>query len=315
MSPVPNAVLLFCIQGVFLSYGALGIAWLALWLPLVPERTPEGLVAEVAESLAGGRDSQGLQDSQTRDPSPLSSSTTRLAVATATAGTTTATAVGAVNGGSPSSPALGDFLERGDSSSAAVGTSALTVSTAAAATAGGARAAAATDAVQVNGVRTSTGENSSDRRRNLLSVQTVAVEKGAARGAVPYGGGATPVTGQPPRGENEASDGSPARGVAVGGGGGIGRVLGGFRGVPWKEYATNGQIWSIASAHMSHNWGLYVMLAWLPTYFSQVRCFGSLLLYRAVAVGVGVLARARVWGLCCSSRARVKTKSAIRWLV
>lgn len=50
-----------------------------------------------------------------------------------------------------------------------------------------------------------------------------------------------------------------------------GGVLGGFRDVPWKEYATNGQIWSIAAAHMSHNWGLYVMLAWLPTYFNQVR--------------------------------------------
>ncbi|CAN0116474.1 unnamed protein product [Laminaria digitata] len=48
-----------------------------------------------------------------------------------------------------------------------------------------------------------------------------------------------------------------------------GGILKGFGDVPWKAYATNGQIWSIASAHMSHNWGLYVMLAWLPTYFNQ----------------------------------------------
>lgn len=50
-----------------------------------------------------------------------------------------------------------------------------------------------------------------------------------------------------------------------------GSVLEGFLAVPWKEYATNGQIWSIAAAHMAHNWGLYVLLAWLPTYFVQVR--------------------------------------------
>lgn len=69
-------------------------------------------------------------------------------------------------------------------------------------------------------------------------------------------------------GDGSMVDGSPLSREEGGGGGG---VLGGFRDVPWKEYATNGQIWSIAAAHMSHNWGLYVMLAWLPTYFNQVR--------------------------------------------
>lgn len=48
-------------------------------------------------------------------------------------------------------------------------------------------------------------------------------------------------------------------------------MLRGFQSVPWKAYATDGQILTITAAHMAHNWGLYVMLAWLPTYFSQVR--------------------------------------------
>lgn len=39
--------------------------------------------------------------------------------------------------------------------------------------------------------------------------------------------------------------------------------------VPWKDFCTDANIWSIAGAHMAHNWGLYVMLAWLPTYFNQ----------------------------------------------
>jgi MFS transporter, ACS family, solute carrier family 17 (sodium-dependent inorganic phosphate cotransporter), other len=39
--------------------------------------------------------------------------------------------------------------------------------------------------------------------------------------------------------------------------------------VPWRDFVTDKNIWSIAAAHMAHNWGLYVMLAWLPTYFSE----------------------------------------------
>ncbi|CAM9951251.1 unnamed protein product, partial [Ectocarpus sp. 13 AM-2016] len=73
-------------------------------------------------------------------------------------------------------------------------------------------------------------------------------------------GGALPV-------ETVALEGEEGGGAVAGEGGG--GVWEGFRAVPWKEYVTNGQIWSIAAAHMAHNWGLYVLLAWLPTYFVQ----------------------------------------------
>ncbi|CBN74929.1 Similar to transporters, possibly for inorganic phosphate [Ectocarpus siliculosus] len=87
--------------------------------------------------------------------------------------------------------------------------------------------------------------------------EKAAVGVGSANGG---SGGALPV-------ETVALEGEEGGGAAAGEGGG--GVLEGFRAVPWKEYVTNGQIWSIAAAHMAHNWGLYVLLAWLPTYFVQ----------------------------------------------
>jgi ACS family sodium-dependent inorganic phosphate cotransporter len=36
--------------------------------------------------------------------------------------------------------------------------------------------------------------------------------------------------------------------------------------VPWKQIVKCGAVWAIITAHFCHNWGLYVMLSWLPTY-------------------------------------------------
>ena len=91
-----------------------------------------------------------------------------------------------------------------------------------------------------------------------LSVETVALPGGGAR--APSVNEAATVES---KGENMKWEGGEE-------GEGLG-VLREFRSVPWKAYATNGQILTITAAHMAHNWGLYVMLAWLPTYFSQVQ--------------------------------------------
>eukprot|EP00611_Tribonema_gayanum_P021218 TRINITY_DN4032_c0_g1_i2.p1 TRINITY_DN4032_c0_g1~~TRINITY_DN4032_c0_g1_i2.p1 ORF type:complete len:447 (+),score=82.74 TRINITY_DN4032_c0_g1_i2:461-1801(+) len=50
---------------------------------------------------------------------------------------------------------------------------------------------------------------------------------------------------------------------------GVAGAIDSLKAVPWRDFCTDKNIWAIAGAHMAHNWGLYVMLAWLPTYFNQ----------------------------------------------
>ena len=39
------------------------------------------------------------------------------------------------------------------------------------------------------------------------------------------------------------------------------------RTIPWKRLLTEPAVWAIIVAHFCSNWSLYVLLAWLPTYF------------------------------------------------
>lgn len=39
--------------------------------------------------------------------------------------------------------------------------------------------------------------------------------------------------------------------------------------IPWREILSKKPVWAIIVAHFSNNWGLYVLLAWLPSYFSS----------------------------------------------
>jgi len=39
--------------------------------------------------------------------------------------------------------------------------------------------------------------------------------------------------------------------------------------IPWRRILTKKAVWAIIVAHFSNNWGLYVLLAWLPSYFSS----------------------------------------------
>jgi ACS family sodium-dependent inorganic phosphate cotransporter len=38
--------------------------------------------------------------------------------------------------------------------------------------------------------------------------------------------------------------------------------------VPWRAILSHKSVWAIIVAHFSNNWGLYVLLAWLPSYFA-----------------------------------------------
>lgn len=41
------------------------------------------------------------------------------------------------------------------------------------------------------------------------------------------------------------------------------------KGVPWRLILSKKEVWAIIVAHFCNNWGLYVLLAWLPSYFSS----------------------------------------------
>eukprot|EP00903_Cladosiphon_okamuranus_P014884 g13783.t1 len=168
-------------QIMFLAYGGLGLAWVALWLPLVADRNPSSSAAAAAEAATAAEAEAEAEAEITQ----VEAETRR----------------------SENGQLAGVFA--GDGAG-----------------------------VNLNGVGSS---SSSSSATPPFPVETVVLEERSSQEDTGDGGG----------GEKE------------------GGILEGFLAVPWKVYATNGQIWSIASAHMAHNWGLYVLLAWLPTYFVQ----------------------------------------------
>lgn len=70
--------------------------------------------------------------------------------------------------------------------------------------------------------------------------------------------------------------------------------------LPWSDFFRSKALWAATAAHSSNNWGLYVSLAWLPTFFSSQysldlasSSYYSLLPYVAGAIassGAGVAA-------------------------
>mmetsp|Transcript_12178 Transcript_12178/g.15961 ORF Transcript_12178/g.15961 Transcript_12178/m.15961 type:complete len:562 (-) Transcript_12178:396-2081(-) len=40
--------------------------------------------------------------------------------------------------------------------------------------------------------------------------------------------------------------------------------------IPWRGFTKSKEVVALAVAHMAQNWGLYLLLAWLPTYFSRI---------------------------------------------
>jgi len=61
---------------------------------------------------------------------------------------------------------------------------------------------------------------------------------------------------------------------------------GGKEVIPWREILTQKPVWAIIIAHFSNNWGLYVLLSWLPSYFSSQLGIGlkSVWIYVALAL-------------------------------
>nr|TKS06196.1 hypothetical protein D5086_0000125120 [Populus alba] len=46
--------------------------------------------------------------------------------------------------------------------------------------------------------------------------------------------------------------------------------------IPWKLILSKAPVWALIISHFCHNWGTFVLLTWMPTYYNQVLKFISL---------------------------------------
>lgn len=40
--------------------------------------------------------------------------------------------------------------------------------------------------------------------------------------------------------------------------------------VPWKALLSKRPVWALILSHFCHNWGTFILLTWMPTYYNQV---------------------------------------------
>ena len=40
--------------------------------------------------------------------------------------------------------------------------------------------------------------------------------------------------------------------------------------VPWKLLLSKGPVWALILSHFCHNWGTFILLTWMPSYYNQV---------------------------------------------
>jgi hypothetical protein len=38
--------------------------------------------------------------------------------------------------------------------------------------------------------------------------------------------------------------------------------------IPWKLLLSRKEVWAIILSHFCHNWGVFILLTWMPTYYS-----------------------------------------------
>lgn len=40
--------------------------------------------------------------------------------------------------------------------------------------------------------------------------------------------------------------------------------------IPWKLILSKAPVWALIVSHFCHNWGTFILLTWMPTYYNQV---------------------------------------------
>jgi ACS family sodium-dependent inorganic phosphate cotransporter len=48
------------------------------------------------------------------------------------------------------------------------------------------------------------------------------------------------------------------------------------RSIPWRVLLSRKEVWAIIVCHFCHNWGTFILLTWMPTYYNQVRLIGNI---------------------------------------
>ena len=43
--------------------------------------------------------------------------------------------------------------------------------------------------------------------------------------------------------------------------------------IPWKTLLSRKEVWAIILSHFCHNWGVFILLTWMPSYYSSVLGF------------------------------------------
>ncbi|KAI8470510.1 MAG: putative inorganic phosphate transporter [Monoraphidium minutum] len=42
------------------------------------------------------------------------------------------------------------------------------------------------------------------------------------------------------------------------------------RSIPWRKILSRKEVWALIVCHFCHNWGTFILLTWMPTYYNQV---------------------------------------------
>jgi MFS transporter, ACS family, solute carrier family 17 (sodium-dependent inorganic phosphate cotransporter), other len=43
--------------------------------------------------------------------------------------------------------------------------------------------------------------------------------------------------------------------------------------IPWRLILSKAPVWALIISHFCHNWGTFILLTWMPTYYNQVNAF------------------------------------------
>lgn len=41
--------------------------------------------------------------------------------------------------------------------------------------------------------------------------------------------------------------------------------------IPWRQLLSKAPVWALIISHFCHNWGTFILLTWMPTYYAQAR--------------------------------------------
>ena len=45
--------------------------------------------------------------------------------------------------------------------------------------------------------------------------------------------------------------------------------------IPWRLLLSKAPVWALIVCHFCHNWGTFILLTWMPTYYNQARRLAS----------------------------------------